>query len=514
MIILFSKRKTQSMCLIEAYYKQNQLYVEEAIRRGEFDRLETTENRLMEECIVMALDLKVIQASARSFPDYRKQEEIEIPMEVLLCAAVAAPFVKIHSFNRLPYALTSSSLLSRLGYTAQVKMEGISNKSEGKTGAFHGDSLRKTLVLLEEEKGAKEGACEMEGWYNNQAGPQFERVSKGKTRLKILDCTGVEVPLEAKDYEMSEVVTNDKGETVRGYKIASIRQVTNKAGITTAVHIGSIRPHDLEFCKDFVLTTPALKAGDLLVEDRAFLDANLISQLKKKRSVDILIPLKENMLAFKKAVELANTDHTHKWQENPARKDQQIKKVCNIGDVWEGMEVSLNACVVRKKNKKREKDLSQPEYIYIVFATTDLSLTAKQIIRNYQLRWEIETEHQLIKRPDFGLNLLTSKRYVHIVFHFIRTFFAYSLFELFTASSQGKAFEGMTLEQAELVYRQAHTQSQVIIFKDSFFALFMVEQLLLFCLELSSKAQKRLKERLTLVIQNKYGAKGAFLCKT
>ena len=42
---------------------------------------------------------------------------------------------------------------------------------------------------------------------------------------------------------------------------------------------------------------PKLRAGDLLLEDRGFLDGATLSALKRQRQVDVIIPLKANMLA-------------------------------------------------------------------------------------------------------------------------------------------------------------------------------------------------------------------------
>ena len=39
------------------------------------------------------------------------------------------------------------------------------------------------------------------------------------------------------------------------------------------------------------MTTPHLKPGDMLIEDNGFLDGETISRLKKKRGVDVILPV-------------------------------------------------------------------------------------------------------------------------------------------------------------------------------------------------------------------------------
>jgi hypothetical protein len=69
-------------------------------------------------------------------------------------------------------------------------------------------------------------------------------------------------------------------------------------GIITAIAFGAINIHDLELCRDLLMTTPMLKPGDTLLVDNAFIDGKTISLLKKKRRVDVIIPLRSDMLAY------------------------------------------------------------------------------------------------------------------------------------------------------------------------------------------------------------------------
>jgi hypothetical protein len=58
----------------------------------------------------------------------------------------------------------------------------------------------------------------------------------------------------------------------------------------------AIQVHDVALCRPLLEQTPVLRAGDLLLEDGGFLDGAMLSELKRQRKVDVIMPLKANML--------------------------------------------------------------------------------------------------------------------------------------------------------------------------------------------------------------------------
>ena len=86
--------------------------------------------------------------------------------------------------------------------------------------------------------------------------------------------------------------------------------------------LSPIQVHDLPVCRLFLETAPVLRAGDLLLEDRGFVDGATITFLKQERHVDVIVPLKANMLSYKEAVQLAELQDT--WQPHPSRDRQHI----------------------------------------------------------------------------------------------------------------------------------------------------------------------------------------------
>ena len=77
----------------------------------------------------------------------------------------------------------------------------------------------------------------------------------------------------------------------------------------------------------------------------AFMDGDLISELKDERQVDVIVPLRSNRVAFDEAVRWAPLADT--WQRHPSRATQQIAFVPGVQHVWESCAVPVHACVIR-----------------------------------------------------------------------------------------------------------------------------------------------------------------------
>ena len=82
-----------------------------------------------------------------------------------------------------------------------------------------------------------------------------------------------------------------------------------------------------------VKTSPMLKPGDILINDRGFISRDLMNYLKTKRKVDTYIPLKRNMLAYQQAILGAKEQNNWKQHPNKKRKTQVISLVKGMGNV-------------------------------------------------------------------------------------------------------------------------------------------------------------------------------------
>lgn len=183
-------------------------------------------------------------------------------------------------------------------------------------------------------------------------------------------------------------------------------------------------------------TSKCLKNGDILINDRGFLSRELINYLKLYKGVDTYVPLRHNMVAFEEAVFCAKRQND--WRPHPSRKNQYIALVSNMGVYWESnheyTDVPINTCVVWDK----ETDA------YFVFATTDISVSASEIIRTYELRPEIEEDFRQLK--DFWkLEDFKSTKYNVISFHIICVLLGYLFYQLYINSEYGQKYLGKSL---------------------------------------------------------------------
>ena len=499
--------------------------VRQAIELGEMAHIETASEELTDEFLLFAIESGLLKSWAGSFPDPRC--EPEIAMEVILPAHIAARFAGLYSMRKAGYVLRSARVLGALGYSVEVidPAHGLSLRGTSDDKLFSGDVVRKLLVQMEQqvdlsqparrppqepsvavkvrerasrravkhavdeaeaEARAHKVAEQLVSWYNQHVGVsmlKYARLGRGR-RLHILDTTHVEVALETGTYECSGVVKNDDGTHSRGYKLATLRTLLDSAGLLTQVAMSAIQVHDMALCRPLLEEAPVLRAGDLLLEDRGFIDGATLSHLKRQRQVDVIIPLKANMLATQEAMQLAQM--ADKWQAHPSRANQTITLVRGVEHMWTECEVPLNACVIRFWNKKKKRT------DYIVLVTTDLELNAPLIVRHYEERPEIEQDYQQMKSGGWQLKKLSSTRYSEIVFYVLTVVLSYSLYHLFTNTQAGARFADKTRQA--MAFDQLRTQrTHIIVYAGGYFEIFETLSFVQMVLQLSPPVQERLR---------------------
>ena len=181
------------------------------------------------------------------------------------------------------------------------------------------------------------------------------------------------------------------------------------------------------------MNSPVLKPSDILINDRGFISRELMNYLKTCREVDTYIPLKSDMDAYDQAISIAKEQNNWKIHPNPKRKGQFISFVPELGAYWRSKypedDVPFNACVVWIEEFNS----------YSVFITTDLSASAADIIRTYELRPEIEEDYRQLK--DFWkIEDFKSTKHHVILFHIICVLFGYLFFQLYTISPEGTKY--------------------------------------------------------------------------
>ncbi len=457
-------------------------------------------------------------------------------MEVILPAHRAARCAGLYSMRKAGYVLRSARVLGALGSSVEVVApdRGLSVRGTSDDKLFSGDVVRKLLVQMEQQadlsqpaqrlpqepsvavtvrerasrRAVKQASDEAEaearayqvaerlvGWDNQQVGVsmlQYARLGRGR-RLHILDTTHVEVALETGTYEWSGVVKNADGTRSRGYKLATLRTLLDRTGLLTQMAMSAIQVHDMALCRPLLEEAPVLRAGDLLLEDRGFIDGATLSVLKRQRQVDVIIPLKANMLATQEAIQLA--EMANKWPPHPSRAAQTIALVRGVEHRWTECEVPLNACVIRFWNKKKKCT------DHIVLITTDLQLSASWIVRHYEERPEIEQDYEQMQSGGWQLTKLSSTRYSEIVFYVLTVVLSSSLSHLFTNIQAGVRFADQTRQA--LAFEQLRTQrTPIIVYAGGCFAIFETLSFAPFILQLPATAQDRLRHWLDAHLQH------------
>jgi hypothetical protein len=506
-------------------WSRNGEAVRQAIELGEIAHIETASEEFTDEFLLFAIESGLLQTWAAAFPDPREQPEIGLG--VILPAHIAARFAGLYSMRKAGYVLRSARVLGALGYSVEViaPEQGLSMRGTADDKLFSGDVVRKLLVKMEQEadmslpvlmpppepsgmvkarqrasrRAVKQAVDEADAearalkvaeqlvrWYNQHVGVsmlQYARLGSGR-RIHILDTTHVEVALETGTYECSGVVKNDDGTYARGYKLATLRTLMDSAGLLTQVALSAIQVHDVALCRPLLAQATVFRPGDLLLEDRGFIDGATLSALKRERKVDVIIPLKANRLATQEAIQLAAMADT--WAVHPSRAEQRIAWVHGVEHMWPECEVPLNACVIRFWNKKKQR------IDHLVLVTTDVKLNASWIVRHYEERPEIEQDYEQMKSGGWQLKRLSSTRYSEIVFYVLTVVLSYSLYHLFTNTQAGARFADKTRQA--LAFEQLRTQrTHIIVYAGGYFEVFETLSFVQLVLQLPPTVQEQLR---------------------
>jgi hypothetical protein len=468
--------------------------VRQAIELGEIAHIETAREELTDAFRVLAIESGLLKSWAGSLPDPRC--EPEMAMEVIGPAHLAARFAGLYAMRNAGYVLRSARVLGALGYSVEVMdpEHGVSGRGTSDDTLFRGDVVRNLLVQMEQpadlsqparrpppepsvavkvreraarravkhavdeaeaEARAHQVAEPLADWYNQHGGGamlQYARLGRGRRR-HILDTTHVEGPIETGTYECSGVVKNEDGTLARGYKLATLRTLLDRAGLRTQVAMSALQVHAGALCRPVLAEAPGVRAGALLLEARGFLDGATLSAWKHKRQVEVSLPLQATRLATQEALHRAAM--ADQWQAHPARAEPTMTLVRGVEQMWTACEVPLNAWVIRFWNKKKKR----PDHIVLV--TTDLRLSASWIVRPSEARPEIEQDYEQRKSGGWQLKQLSATRYSEIVFDVLTVVLSSSLYHLLANTQAGARFADKTRQA--IAFEQLRTPRTPIL---------------------------------------------------
>lgn len=399
--------------------KYNQERVLENVHNGKLDLVALSSTSLIDDIILEMYQNQIFDCLKNNITDLRSHNTT-VPYELIWACAITAKMKVKTSLSDVPFAISDHRTLAKLGYTL------LDSNKNLKDGLMREGTLR---FLLD-----KYNPSLFIGGYNDtvQKGilPKMDIIPD----IHILDCTEIEVNFSNGNYEGSEVSYSDKQEKlIRGYKLATIRGIVDDTGIIEEIAFGNAKIHDLKLSEKMLKTSPVLKPGDILINDRGFISREIINYLKSKRGVDTYVPLRSNMNAYQLAVSIATAENNWKTHPNKKRKNQYVATVPNIGNLWLSSnpeeDVPINSCVVwdRKDNS------------YFVFVTTNMNASGRDIIRTYELRPEIEEDYRQLK--DFWkIEDFKSTKLNVILFHMVCVLFGYLFFQLYTLMPEGEKY--------------------------------------------------------------------------
>lgn len=439
--------------MIKVAHKIEREDILERIREGKIDGAPLSTSSLVDEIILSMKKNEIISCLNKAFPDKRADNAV-VPFDLLFALAIAAK-MRVHtSLTDIPFALTDHRTLAELGYSLRD-----TDRDMGKSLMTEG-----AIRALVGKYTADEFLAGYNAFVQSQICPKMDLVPN----IHILDCTKIEVNMKNNNYENAGIGVDSDGKAAKGYKLSTLRGIVNDTGIIEDIRFGQIQDHDLALSREMILTSPCLKPGDILINDRGFISREVMNELKTSRAVDTYIPLKENMQAKEMAVSCAKLENN--WEPHPNRKreSQKIAFVTNLGEHWQSdcpeEDVDFNACVVWDQEADE----------HFVFVTTDLSKSAAQIIKTYELRPEIEEDYRQLK--DFWkIEDFKSTKYNFIMFHIVFVLIGYLFFQLYTMLPGGEQWARKSLPIVLKSY-QPKAQGYVVVYSgDCFGVLSLVE---------------------------------------
>lgn len=449
----------------------NQNNVLEKIRKGKLDAIALSTSNLIDNIILSMNDTNVFQCLKDNIPDYRAHNTT-IPYELIWASSIAAKMKVQTSLTDIPFAISDHRTLAKLGYTI------LDTDGNLKNGLMQESSLRFLLSKYDRQ-------MFIDG-YNNTVQKGIFPMLNIEPNIHILDCTDLEVNFNNDNYEESGIGRNKRDNSPnRGYKLATLRGIVDDTGLIEDIRFGSINIHDLKLSEEMLKTSPVLKPGDILINDRGFLSRELINYLKLYREVDTYVPLKVSMEAYIQAVSIAKEENNWKRHPNRKRKNQFISFIPEIGMYWRSSnpkeDVPVNACVVWDKETNN----------YFVFVTTELTASAKDIVTTYELRPEIEEDYRQLK--DFWkIEDFKSTKINVILFHIVCVLFGYLFFQLYTLLPDGEQFLHKSLPVILKTY-MPEIQPYVVLYVESEFGVLTLFELMDFYAHCPEEVQKLFK---------------------
>ena len=486
-------------------FKKNKPRVIAALKDGRIDFVDGTSWSFSDKFFSFLLSVGFFDFVEETYPSPRMRKNI--PLWILVGLMFQLKLNQKNSFYKLPGILKSGAVLTRTNFNIGAIEGGFNKRNKhprGKGEIVNHDTLRKYFKDTD--------AGELTGWNNTGVVKFF---SKKRAILKegifLLDGSYIILPNNS-NYKQAEWVPLDshknyvdvdrlpeeeakKFKYTLCYKMVNLLHISGKKDYFTflSTKITGGHPHDKPIGKklveDFVASVGKGKIKKLIV-DRAFLDGEMISFFKVKYGIDMLIPLKKNMDAFKDAKGLARLEDKP-WKDVDSKSScYMAKKIKSYG----GCSLNLNIILVKTKLKNGKVRL------WSLATTKDYSDPA-QAVRDYRLRWQIEERYKQIK--DSWLNKgFKSTDFNLVTAHIIFTLLVYSLIQVYLNIEKLNDLANKTMEA--LRYEESLGDNATIMHADGYYATLDNDEALYYVVELEGEPRKRFRKWIAEFRAQKY----------
>jgi hypothetical protein len=191
--------------------KNDKEIVLNAIRQGNIDSVAGGFDSLIDDIVLQMHDHGVLSLLKHAFYD-KQDDNLSIPLPLFLTLSAIAKMKLKTCINDIPYAITDTHTLTKLGYNLVGTERGLEEglMSEGMARHF----VNKYQQPPEEDK---YGHSFIDS-YNRYVQEQILPLRSMCPNIHILHCTKLEVNLNNSNYELSEIVKDQDG-VYRGYKM-------------------------------------------------------------------------------------------------------------------------------------------------------------------------------------------------------------------------------------------------------------------------------------------------------
>lgn len=472
-------------------FVKNRPKVMAALKAGNIDYVDGSSWSFSDKFFAFLLSIGFFGFAEETYPSPRMRKNI--PLWILVGLMFQLKLSQSNSFYKLPGILKSGAVLTRTNFNIGMVEGGFNKKNKNpraKGEIVNQDTLRKYFKDTD--------ADNLTRWYNIDTSKFFsQKRAVRKEGIFILDGSILTLP-DNINYENAQYLPLDAGKNYVDtdkkplygpptlcYKMVNLLHISKDKDyfIFCANKVVGGKSHDKpvgEAIVDEYVKNVGKQKIKLLIMDRAFLSASMISRFKTDYGIDTLMPLKKNMDAATDARGLSRLDKVPWKKVDDNTYCYMAKKIRS----YDGVSVNLNVILVRSTQKNGKVRL------WSLVTTKNYRDPAKAVL-DYRLRWQIEERYRQIKAGwfDKGFN---STSFNLVVAHILFTLLVYSLIQMYLNISSLSNLANKTMES--LMAEESVGENTVIMHANGYYAILDTNEALYQVVELEGKARERFRK--------------------